>query len=122
MCCDYGEGSYTLYNQNMVPMATGGEFVDIETVQICLDPLSVATLNAEAFGMYPNPANEVVNFNGLERDSQITIFDATGRVVLKSQIQSFQYQMNVSTLTNGVYFVRYETKGNVSMKELVIRK
>lgn len=122
MCCNYGEGSYTFYNQNMVALATGGEFVDTETVQVCLDPLSVANISAEAFGMYPNPANEVVNFNGLERDSQITIFDATGRVVMKSQIQSFQYQMNVSTLTNGVYFVRYETKGNVSMKELVIRK
>jgi hypothetical protein len=72
--------------------------------------------------MFPNPANDLVNFNGLERDSQITIFDATGRAVMKSQIQSFQYQMNVSALTNGVYFVRYETKGNVSVKELVIHK
>ena len=122
MCCAYGEGSYTFYNQNMVAIATGGEFADSETVTVCLDPLSVPTVSADSFGMFPNPANDLVNFNGLERDSQITIFDATGRVVMKSQIQSFQYQMNVSALTNGVYFVRYETKGNVSVKELVIRK
>ncbi len=42
MCCAYGEGSYTLTNDSQV-LATGGDFGDFETTNICLNVVASCT-------------------------------------------------------------------------------
>jgi hypothetical protein len=60
--------------------------------------------------LYPNPAMDVVyvrNAHGIY--TSITIVDVTGRVVFQDQIQN---QIDLSTWSNGLYFVRLTGPAN----------
>ena len=70
--------------------------------------------------MYPNPANETVNFSfnkGIEAD--FSVFDVLGKLLIyQTNISiSEEHSIDVSTLNNGVYFIRINTdKGSVTRK------
>jgi len=61
------------------------------------------------FAFYPNPANDNINFN---TEVNITITDVVGKVKFSGTTQ----QINVSTWSNGIYFVR---SGMQSIKLIV---
>jgi hypothetical protein len=121
MCCQYGEGSFSVLNQNSVLLVGGGEFEDFESLVFCLDVNSVEENTSKGFEMYPNPARDILQLEGVTRQALVRIFDATGRVVLHHTIQNERESLSVASLSQGIYFVRYESEGNVVVKELMIR-
>jgi hypothetical protein len=121
MCCAYGEGSFSVLNQNSVSLVSGGEFEDFESLVFCLDVNSVEENAAAGFTMYPNPARDVVQLEGLTRQATVRIFDATGRAVVQHTVQNERESISVASLSQGIYIVRYESEGNVAVKELMIR-
>jgi hypothetical protein len=78
---------------------------------------------AEMIQLFPNPANDVVNIYHpfATDDVDITFTNSSGSVVLTQQLSSEKSQLNVSNLRPGVYFVKFESEGNVVVKRLVIR-
>ncbi len=67
--------------------------------------------------LYPNPVNEVLNIETgvLDVESDLIIFDMTGREVLRSLLQKGTNTMNVTSLENGVYVAIIE-KNNQKKK------
>ncbi|MFC6268577.1 T9SS type A sorting domain-containing protein [Frigoriflavimonas asaccharolytica] len=54
--------------------------------------------------MYPNPAEDIVNFEGLSKNQKLVkIYTADGRLVLQDKIEN--NQLNVSKLSSGNYFI-----------------
>lgn len=102
--------------------------------------LSIDTMLAEPFvsveelestldvSVFPNPANDLVNVriladNASNETLTVSVIDATGRTVYSLQ-ESFNgtaalYQMNVSNIEAGVYFVRIESQSGLITKSLV---
>ena len=81
------------------------------------ETLSVAQFDNNGFEMYPNPAKDILNirFNHITNAS-LTIYDIQGKLVLKQQVSQTQnFNLNVSALNSGFYFV----KMNLSEKEIV---
>ncbi len=78
--------------------------------------------------VFPNPSNDLVNVrivadNASNETMTVSVLDATGRAVYSAQ-ESFNgsaalYQMNVSNLDAGVYFVRIESQTGLITKTLV---
>ncbi|GEM_PF-927142 len=75
----------------------------------------------------PNPVSEVLNIH-LESANPIakltiTVFDALGRAIaaeqLGSNIQNFDYQLNVSAFAAGFYFVKIESNGKSAVTNFV---
>lgn len=72
--------------------------------------------------IYPNPADEMINIEVSDFDSEINyqIFDLSGRLFLNGQenIQNSQeIQINISQLQEGIYFLRlYDGKRTASQK------
>jgi autotransporter-associated beta strand protein len=59
--------------------------------------------------VYPNPANNVlnINFNNANfKNSNIVIFNVSGKEVLKSNMADSNTQLNIESLSSGVYFVK----------------
>lgn len=77
--------------------------------------------------VYPNPANDVVTvtFNALDNQSIVSVFDLTGKEVVTNQLNTgkglSQERLNVSQLTQGVYFIRITSGKNSSTQKLVIQ-
>lgn len=79
---------------------------------------------------YPNPANTNVNVNFSVTESanvEMTVVSVTGDVVYNNNFGSiaagkYSKNINVSELSNGVYFYTLNVNGNVTTKKLVISK
>jgi len=69
--------------------------------------------------MYPNPANDFVNFYSVSNDVlEVAIYDMLGKQVLRSDL--VQSQLNISSLHPGMYFVNMTQGTHVTSKKLVV--
>ena len=58
-----------------------------------------------AYRVYPNPAREALHVEGVEKIGAYEVYDMTGRLLLQSQ--SSTHSIPVSTLTPGMYLLRF---------------
>jgi uncharacterized delta-60 repeat protein len=61
--------------------------------------------------IFPNPAKGVVNyvfFTGEGNSANLTIFNTQGHIVKQEMVKQVQSEMNISSLNQGIYFVRIQ--------------
>ncbi|RYM34691.1 T9SS type A sorting domain-containing protein [Brumimicrobium glaciale] len=109
----------------LVEAATGYSSVIATSNAITLtSPVSVTDQYKE-ISIYPNPANNFVNFkiDGLENGTVI-INSVTGQEVVNTTISNGMKQVDVSNLNNGVYIYTIRNNNNEVIKtnKLVVRK
>ena len=76
--------------------------------------------SAPSLRLYPNPVNQVLHLEGDFENSQISIYDLTGRKVYQDE---YQHEISVSNLDNGLYFIHIITsEGQVINQKFIIRK
>ena len=68
---------------------------------------------------FSNPANTTVTVEA-EGMNRVVIFDATGREVLRRNVNGDTERFDVSGLENGVYFFRIETADRMVVRKCVI--
>ncbi|QQR86061.1 MAG: T9SS type A sorting domain-containing protein [Flavobacteriales bacterium] len=61
---------------------------------------------AEPFGVYPNPANELVTLRGIGSNAQVEVFDALGQRIIAARSNS----LDVSAWSEGIYFAKWEDR------------
>jgi hypothetical protein len=71
-----------------------------------------------AFTLYPNPASTTVTVE-TDQPSTLTLMDVTGLKVADFEIQNSKFEIDISTLPAGIYFVRLST--SPAVKKLIIR-
>ena len=100
-----GSGNLAL-NKEVVSLSSVGDIVE----------------NNEIISLYPNPANEVLNISlGEEQfDGQVIISDVSGRKVYGSDFNG-KISVNVSNLTNGIYFVTIHNDNFKETQKLIIK-
>jgi hypothetical protein len=77
--------------------------------------------NEDHIYIYPNPlitGNWHINFSDLLVGSEVQLYDASGRIVYTSIVQTPHAEVTAS-LESGVYFMRINTGTNVIVKRLV---
>lgn len=65
-------------------------------------PASVLTQELSV-SVYPNPANEVLNFDMMESASSVSIVTLDGKVVLSENVSGNTFSVSVAELTTGMY-------------------
>jgi len=70
--------------------------------------------NESGFSIYPNPTNGLVfiNTTSLLINTSIEIYDISGRVILSHFMEELNDQINLSDLSNGIYFIKIKQDGN----------
>ncbi len=93
------------------------------TVNVCNVGLTENNLENQ-FKLYPNPANNEVSvyLNNANDNSQISILNALGQVVLTQKANAYKNTVNIQSLAKGVYFVRVSDGKQSSTSKLVIEK
>lgn len=66
---------------------------------------AVEEVSATTFSVYPNPATSSFRFIA-ENDTMVEVIDMTGRMVMSVNAKAGENTVNVSELSNGVYFVK----------------
>ncbi len=80
---------------------------------------SVDDTESPLFSVYPNPCQNYLNIENLNRVNSVVVVDMLGNIVLESQLNSGMNQINTSALSQGVYFI-YSTD-EISEKQLFIK-
>lgn len=79
-----------------------------------LDVTSTEEYQDNLLNVYPNPAKDIVYLD-LNGSAIVTVYDLTGSKVLETRTQG---TLDVSTLSNGIYFMQVGTK----MNKIIINK
>lgn len=71
--------------------------------------------------IFPNPAQNILNIQGINTSANIDIIDLTGRKVFSTKYES-QHPIDISSLQNGTYIVRVITNKMIKNEKLIIVK
>jgi hypothetical protein len=95
-----------------------------------LDPSALYTVigvkenkNIDRFlNLYPNPATKFVRImTNVNEEAELQVTNMLGQTVLKKSYLDFGTQnLDVSSLSNGTYFVGIKTKNNTLTRKLII--
>jgi hypothetical protein len=114
MCCSYGNGSYTLTNQdNGSTLASGGSFGSSETSSFCVGSSLQSTPEAteaafrttsngeaQAFSLFPNPVGNQLSLRNFPEDAAYRILNASGQLVQQGKLKA---TIEVANLPAGAY-------------------
>jgi hypothetical protein len=81
--------------------------------------LSLQNNNSSNIYLSPSPASNTIKINENKEDLKVTVYDVNGQVQLKKKIID---KLDVTTLTNGVYFLKLESRENETIHKTVIQK
>jgi uncharacterized surface protein with fasciclin (FAS1) repeats len=74
-------------------------------------------------GIYPNPSNTFFNIefpSNPDANTDVVVYDMTGKIVRQFQIQNRLTQMDINGLTNGTYFMRINTEDASYYQKVVV--
>ncbi|MCG8410212.1 MAG: T9SS type A sorting domain-containing protein, partial [Bacteroidales bacterium] len=86
-----------------------------------IDFVNGISTNEIAINIYPNPASDKVFVNLMNINaSQIDIVNSLGQVIISSEIESNNFEVNVSDFEQGVYFIQLHYNDKVFTQKLLI--
>ena len=92
---------------------------DTTSQTIAVAPVGIETLNTNV-AFFPNPVRNILTITTESEISGVTISDASGRIVLaKNLIRSQNADVDLSSLEDGIYFVRVETPTGIALQKIV---
>jgi hypothetical protein len=71
------------------------------------------------FTLLPNPANESITITSTSIFNTVEIVSFLGQTILSQPANGNRLTLDVSNLTNGVYFVRIITENGASVQKFV---
>lgn len=72
---------------------------------------------AASIKVYPNPAQDILHMSASENIKFVELYDQTGRVIYRAELNQDKTQIDIHSFSTGVYFYKLETsKGFVNGK------
>lgn len=114
----YETGTYTVKIKTLCPGA-GSDFSAPSTFTIS-DTTGVDEF-AFDFSVFPNPADNVLNFSASAKIDVVEILSVNGQVVSSFDVDGFDFSVDISNIEQGTYFVRTLSDNSVSTKRIYIQ-
>ncbi len=124
ICCQYGQGSYSVVDEFGNEFASGGEFESSETTEICL-VLDTQNTVRGSLTLYPNPAKDILNISALnDVIDRVSIYDISGKLITeKTGINSQRTYFNTNALPSGLYVIEVvDISGSSSREKVVVTR
>ncbi len=77
-------------------------------------------LEMDGITLYPNPAKDVININGVVENAEIHIYDISGKVRYSTKSLGEQTTIPLNGYSNGMYLIRIQNQGESVTKKFVI--
>lgn len=121
MCCDFGDGSFTILDPQGDVIYTGGEFTDSDLEQFCTQEMSVESLNFSTLQVSPNPATGSLVVRGAPNGAMVTPTDLLGRFISSPVRLASHGGINTSEWPRGWALLRIETEDGVHVHRVLLR-
>ena len=86
------------------------------------DPTGILLIEEFSYNLMPNPANNIVTIQ-LEKEFHevdISLRDIQGRLVYQMESSSINASIDVSSISNGIYFVEVVSSSGKAIRKLVV--
>lgn len=83
--------------------------------------LAVKSEELTGVSVYPNPATEVINFNGLTEDATIQIFALNGQLIKTVELAMGTSSIAIDELTSGTYLVKATTANGTLTTKVTVK-
>ena len=95
---------------------TGMNMLFLDDINVEVGEVGIEEETAEnALSIYPNPASTMLNVHA-ENYSNVQIINFLGQVVYSANVTENDFQINVSNLSNSVYFIRLNGETSTTQK------
>lgn len=84
------------------------------------EALGVEQRQATAFTIYPNPGKDIINIETTKEIANLKIYNTLGQVV--NTAAGNKKEMDVSALSNGIYFLKISTIDNLQSIQRIIKE
>lgn len=74
---------------------------------------SITPAEKESFILYPNPTTGIITVKGLTANAQIELYDTLGKSVLSKIINSGSADINVSSISQGIYIYKISVDNKI---------
>ena len=115
----YNGSNWTIRTEDFSPMPENAIF------NIVVSTLEVASVNSNKlidFNIYPNPVTNVFYINSTEILTNISILNLLGQEIKSFKPNSTNYNVDLTDLKTGVYFVKVITNNNKQSSKKFIKK
>ncbi|MFN3755682.1 MAG: zinc-dependent metalloprotease, partial [Flavobacterium sp.] len=124
ICCGFGQGSYNLTTAQDAVIISGGEFTEAEQVRFKVTgDLSINDVNQSMeVVLYPNPVHQLlsVKMNTIVAPNGYEIYNTLGqKLIIHSLHGSKDFEINTTTLPQGVYFLKIAVEENFITKQFI---
>lgn len=116
-CDKWGQGS-SYENLSFFNFSNNNKALPIFDVFDFCNPLSVNNQQKKEINFYPNPATNLVYFEGLEDGTNVIVYDVFGRIMIKNEIK--ESSLSISELNSGVYFFVFYVQENKLVKKIIV--
>mgnify|MGYP000439295091 CR=1 FL=1 len=72
-------------------------------------PLSIGEQNFKTIKLHPNQTNSKLNIRSSQIIEKLKVIDINGRVLKSITISNSEYSLDVSNLSNGIYFIELQS-------------
>ena len=110
---DIIEGEAAIYFDFNAPIITNALSTEI------VAPLIVSQFHKQLVKLFPNPAQNVLQVVSNQIIDQLTIVDINGRILKAIELSNLEYNVDVSSLTKGVYFLEIKSGTNKTVKRFI---
>lgn len=76
------------------------------------------------FSLYPNPSDGIINvsyFGQWSSDMIVDVLDITGNVAGTTRVNTYSYQLDLSSYAAGMYTLRFTGEGGTAAKRIVLQ-
>ncbi|MFT5970398.1 MAG: hypothetical protein ACI8ZO_000908 [Flavobacteriales bacterium] len=126
MCCDFGNGSYTVSDLAGNLLVSGGSFTQSESYSMKHSNVGIADITTVKLNLYPNPTNNSFSLNldaFLGQEAEIRLFNSLGKMVDSQTVQANGiHTVDVSSLSNGIYSVQVSSGSFNSVSKVSVLK
>ena len=84
-----------------------------------VEPLNVEEFNPESINLFPNPAKDNLEITSNQIITNLILIDINGRVLKSIAISNRDYNLDISSLSKGVYFLEVESGVSKSTKKFI---
>lgn len=119
ICCNYGNGSYTLKDDRGTIIFSGGNFTASETTEIAISSVNIIDFLTKKVLIYPNPSSNIINIDLFLVKGNFTYYitNKLGQTVMQGSLLNIKNTLHLNNLDNGLYFLKIED--SISKKDLV---
>ncbi len=125
LCCNYGNGSYSIQTQNNTTISSGGNFANQEVTKFeVTNPLSNNEFNNTTFLVYPNPSNGIF-YLVLNSSETFTyqVLNSLGQTILNGKLSSSTNSIDLNAFSNGFYILSISDENSkINSKIKLIKK